>query len=254
MRHQMHSAALQAWASIIGGDVARSLSSLESARQIATSAEMAQLTAYAGQVPPIINFFLGDWEKAETGLRTSRRSEDPGTPTAECLGRLYIEQGNIIAAKAHLREIANRAEAIGATVYELVSRARLAEVAVMEGELEEAEAHFHRAKEILSNGEDWHGLAAQVHLAEGIVTTAEKKWQAAEEAFKKALEIYRQYPFPYYEAKCLFEQGQMYLSRNGSGDKERGMQLLDQALVIYQKIQSKKMVEKVLARKQALEA
>ncbi len=37
-----------------------------------------------------------------------------------------------------------------------------------------------RAKEILSNGEDWRGLAAEVHLAEGIVTTAEKKWQEAE--------------------------------------------------------------------------
>jgi hypothetical protein len=32
------------------------------------------------------------------------------------------------------------------------------------------------------------------------------------------------------------------------------MQLLDEALVIYQNIQSKKMVEKVLAHKQVLEA
>ncbi len=93
-----------------------------------------------------------------------------------------------------------------------------------------------------------------MHLAEGIVTTAEKKWQEAEEAFKKALEIHRQYPFPYYEAKCRFEWGQMYLSRNGPGDRERGMQLLDEALGIFQKIQSKNMVEKVLAHKQVLEA
>ncbi len=111
-----------------------------------------------------------------------------------------------------------------------------------------------RAKEILSNGEDWRGLAAQVRLAEGIVATAEKKWEEAEDAFKKALEIYRQYPFPYYEAKCLFEWAQMYLSRNRSGDRERGMQLLDETLVIFQKIQSKKMVEKLLARKQVLTA
>ena len=111
-----------------------------------------------------------------------------------------------------------------------------------------------RAKEILSNGEDWRGLAAEVHLAEGIVTTAEKKWQEAEEAFKKALEIHRQYPFPYYEAKCRFEWGQMYVSRNGPADRERGMQLLDEALAIYQKIQSKKMVEKLLAQKQVLTA
>ncbi len=122
------------------------------------------------------------------------------------------------------------------------------------GELEEAEAHLHKTKEIHSNGADWCGLTAQVHLAEGIVTSAEKKWQEAVEAFKKALDIYRQYPFPYYEAKCRFEWGQMYLSRNGPGDRERGMQLLDEALVIFQKIQSKKMVEKVLSQKQVLTA
>ena len=46
----------------------------------------------------------------------------------------------------------------------------------------------------------------------------------------------------------------MYASRNGPGDRERGMQLLDEALAMYQKIQSKKMVEKVLAHKQVLEA
>ena len=107
---------------------------------------------------------------------------------------------------------------------------------------------------VTSNDEDWRGLAAQVYLAEGIVATAEKKWQEAEEAFKKAREVHRQYPFPYYEAKCLVEWGQMYVSRNGPGDRERGMQLLDEALAIYKKIQSKKMVEKVLAHKQALGA
>ncbi len=93
-----------------------------------------------------------------------------------------------------------------------------------------------------------------MHLTEGIVTTAEKKWQEAEEAFKKSLEIHRQYSFPYYEAKCRFEWGQMYVSRNGPGDRELGMQLVDEALDIYQNIQSKKMVEKVLAQKQVLMA
>ncbi len=46
----------------------------------------------------------------------------------------------------------------------------------------------------------------------------------------------------------------MYLLRNGPGDREQGMQLLDKALAIFQKIQSKKMVEKLLAQKQVLTA
>jgi len=252
MRHQMHSASLLAWASIIGGDVARTLSSLEKAQQLATSAEMAQLTGYFGSVPPMVNFFLGNWENAETGLSTSRRREFDAH--SQWLGQLYIEQGNIIAAKAFLQEVANKAEAIGSKTHELIIRALLAEVTAMEGELEEAEAHLHGAQDILSNGEDWHGLAAQVYMAKGIVTTAEKKWQEAEKAFKKAQEVHRQYPFPYYEAKCRFEWGQMYVSRNGPGDRERGIQILDEALAIFQRIQAKKMVEKVLGRKQVLGA
>ncbi len=251
MRHQIHSAAFQAWASIISGDVAHSLSSLERARKLATRAELAKLTGYSGLVPPIINFFLGDWEKAETGLNRI------GRPLLYWICQLYIEQGNIVGAKAHLQETLNRADARDAKdleLVELVPRALLAVVTAMEGELEQAEAHLHRAKGILSNGEDWRGLAAEVHLAKGIVTTAEKKWQEAEDAFKKVLEIYSQYPFPYFEAKCRFEWGQMYVSRNGPGDRERGMQLVDEALGIFQKIQSKKMVEKLLAQKQVLTA
>jgi len=75
-----------------------------------------------------------------------------------------------------------------------------------------------------------------------------------EAAFQKALDINRQYQLPYFEAKTLFEWGQIYLSPHGSGDRDRGMHLLDEALGIFQKIQSEKMVEKVLAQKQMLEA
>jgi hypothetical protein len=46
----------------------------------------------------------------------------------------------------------------------------------------------------------------------------------------------------------------MHISRNGLGDQERGMELLDQSLDIFQRIQATKMVEKVMARKQVLGA
>jgi len=71
---------------------------------------------------------------------------------------------------------------------------------------------------------------------------------------QSATNLNRQYELPYCEAKCLDEWGQMYLSRNGSGDRERGRQLLNQALFIFQKIQSKKMVDNLLAHKQVLGA
>ena len=46
----------------------------------------------------------------------------------------------------------------------------------------------------------------------------------------------------------------MYLLRNGPGDREQGMQLLDQALAIFQRVQAKKMAEKVLGLQERTEA
>jgi len=46
----------------------------------------------------------------------------------------------------------------------------------------------------------------------------------------------------------------MYPARNTSGDREKGMQLLDQALTIFHRIQAKKMMHKVLGRKELLKA
>jgi tetratricopeptide (TPR) repeat protein len=130
----------------------------------------------------------------------------------------------------------------------------LAELNVLDGRLDEARSHLKSAHEIFFNGEDWRGLAAEVHHAEGILATAQGRWQEAEAAFQKAVEINRQYHLPYYEARSLMEWGEMRLSRNGPDDRERGMTLLDEALATFQRIQAKKMVEKALARKELLKA
>jgi DNA-binding NarL/FixJ family response regulator len=92
-----------------------------------------------------------------------------------------------------------------------------------------------------------------VDLAEAMLATAEKHWPEAEAAFQRALEINSQYHLPYYEAKTLLEWGRMYLARRGPGDVEHGMQLLNQALPIFQRIQAQKMVEKVVSLQEQLD-
>ena len=170
------------------------------------------------------------------------------------LGRLYLETGNLAAAQTHLGEVVTITQGNGFKTFELAARALLAAVGTRGGELDGAATHLLRAQEILSNGEDWRGLAAEVHLAEGIVATAQRRWPEAEAAFRKAAAISGQYHVPYYEARFLLEWGEMYLSRNGPGDRDKGMELLDQALATFQRIQAKKMVEKVLGRKELLKA
>jgi class 3 adenylate cyclase len=168
------------------------------------------------------------------------------------LGWLALEKGDLESAKAYLRESADYCQAGGDIPPELYVQALLVQVACKSGELEEATKHLTRAQELFSLSPDWYGLAAEVRLAEGVLATAQGRWPEAESAFQKSLEVNRHYNLPYYEARSLLEWGEMCSSRGGAGDSERGLELLDQALGIFQHIEAKKMVEKVVARRRVL--
>jgi DNA-binding CsgD family transcriptional regulator len=264
VRQQMASALALAWACILQGDAPRACLSLETAEQMARKAGVEVGGSYFGSgglasVPGRVNTFLGEWNKAETellhllevfGSRVTIRQlwVDPS------VGWLCLERGDLVGAKMHLEEAATYCHRVGDNPPELYVRALLTQVCVQTGELAEAAEHLGRACEILSLSPDWLGLAAEVHLAEGVLAIAEKRWQEAEAAFQQAVEINRQYHLPYYEAKALLEWGQMYLLRNNPGDWEKGLELLGQALAIFQRIQARKMVEKVASLLEQIEA
>jgi ATP/maltotriose-dependent transcriptional regulator MalT len=264
VRQQIASALALAWACILQGDAARACSSLDTAEQMARKAGVEIGSTYLGSgglasVPARVNIFVGEWNKAEMelfhllevfGHRVTVRQlwANPA------IGWLCLERGDLVGAKTHLEEAATYCHRVGDNPPELYTRALLTQVCSLRGELEEAAEHLGRAREILSLSTDWHGLAAEVHLAEGVLATAEQRWPEAEAAFQQAVAINRKYHLPYYEARSLLEWGEMCLSRGASGDRERGMQLLDQALAIFQRIQAKKMAEKVASLLEQIEA
>jgi class 3 adenylate cyclase len=168
------------------------------------------------------------------------------------LGWLDLERGDFGAAKVHFLESAAYCQAAADNPPELYARALLVQVCSKSRELEEAGEHMRRARELFSLSPDWLGLAAEVHLAEGVLAAAQKRWPEAEAAFQQAVAINQQYHLPYYEARSLLEWAEMCSSRSGAGDSERGLELLDQALAIFQRVQAKKMVEKVVAGRRAL--
>ena len=102
------------------------------------------------------------------------------------------------------------------------------------------------------HGQDWRGLAAEVSLSEAALATYEKRWEEAAAAFQEASEINRRYGLPYYQARSLTKWGQMCLSRNDHGDQQQA-DLFNQALDIFQRIQARKMVQKVVALKEEIE-
>jgi DNA-binding CsgD family transcriptional regulator len=264
-RHEVGSVWAAGLASIVSGNSQGAISSLEAAQRAAKrgGVDVGEVLA-AGQLriaPGWVHLMLGAWDQAEAELlhlleysKQIRNDTVRLLWAAPTLGWLYSEQGNLGGAKPYLSEAVAFAHASGDYPPELWARALSAQVACRSGELEEAETHLRRAREILSTGDGWCGLAAEVYLAEALLAAARQDWVQGEASFQRTVQVNRQYHLPYYEARSLLEWGQMYLTRHGAGDRERGMQLLDQALAIFRRIQSEKMAERVLNLREQAEA
>ena len=149
-----------------------------------------------------MSFHLGDWERAEAELFRRLQSAEQNHITAAgqaagcTLGALYLEEGEIEGANRYLLEAATVSETRREKTLEIAPRDLLAQVASRAGELTEARTHLSRAQEILSNGEDWRGLVAEVCQSDAILATAEERWRDEEAAFHQTSEINLRYHLP----------------------------------------------------------
>ena len=86
----------------------------------------------------------------------------------------------------------------------------------------------------------------------------QKDWEQSIQHFEKSLEEYKslnaQKWYVYQFAELLYEYGSMYLERDKEGDKEKAHSLLGQALTICQRMDAKKKIERILAKKKLLQA
>jgi tetratricopeptide (TPR) repeat protein len=95
-------------------------------------------------------------------------------------------------------------------------------------------------------------------MLEAMLFREQKNWEQSTQHFEKSLQGYKAlnaqkwYVIQY--AGLLYEYGLMYLDRNAEGDKEKANSLLNQALEIYQKMDAKKKIEQITAKKKLLTA
>lgn len=183
---QADAALALAWACIVRGDVPRALSSVETAQQLARKmgVELSHLGSPLNPlIPGLVHAFLGDWDKAEMeflkALAFSEQTHNRAVQMLWCvpaLGWLCLERETLAGAKTYLGEAAAFSQSAGDNPPELLARALLVQVGCKAGELAEAEDHMRRAREIFSLSPDWLGLTAEVHLAEGVLATAQERW------------------------------------------------------------------------------
>ncbi|MBI3966864.1 MAG: AAA family ATPase [Chloroflexi bacterium] len=167
-------------------------------------------------------------------------------------GRFLLARGDYPKAAQVLAGGHVIATTKGSVVQELNLLPLIAELHLGTGQLARAEQSLARAREILAAPQQWRGLTAAVCRGEGLLALARGSWAEAEQAFTQAIEVERAYGFPYHEAQHLVAWAELYFQRSESGDRERGLEKLDQALAIFERCAAKQDIAHVMARRAAV--
>jgi DNA-binding winged helix-turn-helix (wHTH) protein/tetratricopeptide (TPR) repeat protein len=203
--------------------------------------EIDEVVARAHGDPPLeglIAFYRGEGEQADVILNeTANRAHEGKEHVRACssshwLARSRRALGHHFDAEAILN--ANLAFCIAGPLvpFELHTRTELASIYAEMGQPGPAHPHLARCREVLAAGEDWRGLTGHVARAEAVVAAAESRFEAANEQFASAVEIYRRYQVPFEEAETLHYWARALLA---AGDSGQALEKLDAATELYQR-------------------
>jgi len=134
----------------------------------------------------------------------------------------------------------------------------LSKLYLKKGEIEKAKELIEKTYEHHTTKTKNKLYIADAEMLKGMLFREQKNWEQSIQHFEKSLQGYRslnaQEWWVQKYAELLYEYGLLYLDRNEEGDKEKAYSLLNQALEIYQKIDAKKKIEKIIAKKKLLTA
>jgi len=233
------------------GETCRSVEQLESTRLFAC---FLQDTAGVG-------FYYvrrGEWAKAREHLERciavfgDRNNIAAVLGCTLTLGGLHLAQGEHVKAEGLLLKSLDIWQAGGNVLCELWVLPLLGELYVRMGQPARGAEYVDRGFELLKPEQNWYGLPAPMYTAKGMLASNNKNWDEAEKSFETAVEINRRYQLPWDEAKALYGWGLMHRARGKAGDREKARERLGSALEIFQRVEAKKDVEKVLAATKTL--
>jgi len=174
------------------------------------------------------------------------------------LGWLHFDRGEYAKAREFLEKMYEVYEKAGDKLDQMWVSRYLIWTYIELGESE-------KAKNLI---DDLHTYAVEVEDKEfiavadalrGMLFRAQKKWEESIEHFEKSLREHealdaRRWYIYWFAKFVLCEYARVYLERDQEGDRERANNLLNQALEIFQKLDAKKDIEKIIAKKKLLTA
>jgi tetratricopeptide (TPR) repeat protein/KaiC/GvpD/RAD55 family RecA-like ATPase len=196
---------------------------------------------------------LGDWEKSEKcfkeALIVAQKTNDVPAIGHACwyMGQLLVEKGEYVEARRIVIEMYKQYEKAGASLWLAYAAGLIAYISVEIGDLETAENYVKKMEQIPEGSET---QVYNIILARrAMIFRAQKKWNEALEYFEKSLkqrhlgsDFWDTYS---YAKRFLLEYARVYLERNQEGDKQSALNLLNQALEVFQKMNAKRAVDNV---------
>ena len=208
--------------------------------------------------------WLGEWDKS---LKYLMEARDIGKKVgeyqqsghaAQSLGELYMEMEDYSEAERYLEECNAIWENAGNIDSQLTGTfPLLSRLYLRKREVQKAEELIEKIYEYATKTKN-RLYTSGAELLKAMLCREQKNWGQSIQHFEKSLEeaklLNAQKWHVFLYAEILYEYGVMYLERNEEDDKEKAYSLLDQALMIYQKADAKKRIEKIIAKKKLLTA
>ena len=207
---------------------------------------------------------LGEWDKS---LQYLMEALDIAKKIGEyqfsgsitmALGELFMEMEDYGEAEKYFNEAINiyeKTKELASLFFEAFPA--LSRLYLKMGEVEKAKELIEKTYEQAARTKS-RFVALYAELLKAMLFREQKNWEQSIQHFEKSLQECKSIDMQKWHviqfAEILYEYGTMYLNRNDEGDKEKAYSLLDQALEIYKKLDAKKRIEKVIAKKKLLTA
>ena len=206
---------------------------------------------------------LGEWDKSFQYLMEALdmakkvgEYQDVGVATL-WLGELFMEMEDYEETEKYLKESSSIYEKADPSAQITDVFPALSKLYLKKGEIEKAKELIEKTYEYAARTKS-RLIMPYTDMLKAMLFREQKNWEQSIQHFEKSLQGYKslnaQKWYIIQFAELLYEYGLMYLERNEEDDRERAYSLLNQALVIYQKIDAKKKIEKIISKKKLLTA
>jgi tetratricopeptide (TPR) repeat protein len=244
------------------GDVNKAVTLAEESTALNRKSGNMVLLNWSLRLLGTIHQMLGEWDESEQyykeALNISQRLDDFQSIASAFAfyGWLYFDRGEYAKAKEFFENMYEVFEKHGAKAHRVGWSPFVICEYIEIGEFKKAHDLIDELHKYALEKEN-KDLIATADVLTARLFRAQKKWEESIRHFEKSLQEFealgvRQWNMFPFANMVLYEYARVYIDRDQEGDREKALNLLNQALEIFQKIGAKKAIEKTMMLVEAL--